>query len=481
MKPFCLTPWSRASLAAAAALLLNACAPGQDTPTPTSGVNLSHYLAVGDSYTAGVSSGGLTRNSQNYSFPNLLAQQFRGATPGATFTQPLLEEGTGSGFLDFADYTPAGPPRISRVAGTAVRGTVINPNACGGADTLRLLSRSASSDVLPQNLGVPGLLLGQVEATNLGNEASATPGGTFNPYFSRLLPAADSRTYVSAVTTAAAPATFFTFFQGLDDMMVYVRSGGACGLQLPTVNTLATQNNRTQAIAALRLNAQKVLDRPTAGGRPGIIARLPALATLPFLRQGRGLTLQTRLQATFRDTARLYIQDPFGGTTPQPITDNDYVLATALLRVGQMTPVRVGATTVMLPYGRDIRNPLRDADVLDNALEVPRINTVVNGYNSALEDLATTVYKLPIITAAGTQRTLDLDVTLFNQVANVISVAGVTYSSEPVRGNVFSLDYYTLTPRGNGLLANAFILAINKTYQANIPFVDVNTLPTVAR
>ena len=39
----------------------------------------------------------------------------------------------------------------------------------------------------------------------------------------------------------------------------------------------------------------------------------------------------------------------------------------------------------------------------------------------------------------GNQRTLDLDAALFNQVADVISVAGVTYSSEPVRGNVFSL------------------------------------------
>ena len=57
----------------------------------------------------------------------------------------------------------------------------------------------------------------------------------------------------------------------------------------------------------------------------------------------------------------------------------------------------------------------------------------------------------------------------------------MVYSSELVRGYVFSLDYYTLTPRGNALVANTFISAINKAYLANIPVVDVNSLPTTAQ
>ena len=86
---------------------------------------------------------------------------------------------------------------------------------------------------------------------------------------------------------------------------------------------------------------------------------------------------------------------------------------------------------------------------------------------------------MPIIT--GTQQTLDLDVALFDQVAGVISMGGVQYSSEPVRGNFYSLDYYILTPRSNALLANTFITAFNKAYRANLPVVDVNSLPTTAR
>ena len=68
---------------------------------------------------------------------------------------------------------------------------------------------------------------------------------------------------------------------------------------------------------------------------------------------------------------------------------------------------------------------------------------------------------------------LGLGGALFDQVAGVISVGGVQYSSEPVRGNFYSLDYYTLTPRGNALLANTFITTFNKTCRANLPMVNV--------
>ena len=468
MKNFSLNFWGQAGLAAAA-LLLNACAPGQDAPTPATSVNVSRYLAVGDSYTAGYSAGGLTRTSQEYSFPNLLARQLRGASPEATFSQPLLEAGTGTGYLDLVDFSAAGFPRARRVAGQAVRNApIINPNACGGPDTVRLFARSTSASTLPQNLGVPGLLLPQLETVGLGNEAHATPGAAFNPYFERLLPAADNRTYLQAVTDAAATATFFTYFQGLDDLLPYVRSGGQCG---PVPNsTFAKQ---------LTDNAKKVLDRLTAGGRPGIIAKLPALATLPLLRLGKAYELQARLRTSFGDTATLYVEGPFGSTVSQPIADGDYVLATTLPRIGRLVPVQVGGTTQLLPYGRNIRTPLRDADVLDKD-ELGRITGVLNTYNNYLETQAG-LYKLPVITAAGSQRTLDLDVALFDQVAGVISVGGVQYSSEPVRGNFFSLDYYSLTPRGNGLLANAFITAFNKAYRANLSVIDVNSLPTTAR
>ena len=453
----------------ATALLLNACAPGQDQPTPTTGIDVSRYVAVGDSYTAGVSNGGLTRTSQEYSYPNLLARQLSSAAANASFTQPLLEAGTGTGYLTLVDLPATDLPRVRRVAGQSVLRNVINPAACGGPDTVRLLARSSNAGTLPQNLGVPGLQLGQVGTAGLGNATNATPTGTFNAYFERLLPAADNRTYLASVTTASASASFFTYFLGLDNLMPYVRSGGDCG---PLPNTALTN--------LMRNNAKTVLDVLTANGRPGIIAKLPALTNLPLLRLGRGQALQTRLQASFGDTARIYIESPLGFGTPQVISDDDYVLATAVPSVGQRTAVVVGGTTMQLPYGRDIRNPLRDRDVLDKD-ELSRATSVLNSYNNELDRLATQVYKMPVINTTSGQSTLDTNIAFPNFVGESISIAGVVYSAEPVRGNFFSLDYYSLTPRGNALLTNAFISAINRAYRANIPAIDANSLPTVAQ
>lgn len=471
MKNFSLTPWHYAGFVAAAALLLNACAPNQDTPTPTTRVDVSRYLAVGDTYTSGFSAGGLTRASQEYAYPNLIARQLQGASNGAGFSQPLLETGTGAGYFSLVDFPADGFFRTRRVAGQAVRATVINPTACAGADTVRLLARSATASSLPQNLGIPGLRLTQIEFSGLGNENLAVPGATFNPYFERLLPAGSDQTYLQTTVSAAAASTFFTFFLGLDDLMPYVRSGGQCG---PVPNSTLTNQ--------LSQNAKKILDQLTAGGRPGIIALLPSFANLPLLRTGRGLDLEARLQRKFADDALIYIylEDPNGQGRTQHITNSDYVLATVIPSIGQLTAVTVGTTTLMLPYGRDIRNPLRDADVLDN-LEHSRVSVVASGYNNALNSLATDVYKMPVITPAKKQSTLDLDVALFNPVAGSISMAGVTYTAEPVRGNFFSLDYYSLTPRGNALLANTFISAFNKAYRANIPAIDANNLPTSAQ
>ncbi len=469
----------RAALVAVATLLLAACAPGQDSPTPTTNIDVSRYVAVGDTYTAGVSAGGLTRASQRYSFPNLLAQQLNRANEAATFSQPLLEEGPGTGYLSLLDLPASGIPRVRRVPGQSVQ-RAINPNACGGPDTVRQFIRSATAATLPQNLGLPGLQLSQIESAGLGNIANATATSTFNPYFERLLPANDNRTYLQAVTTASASATFFTYFMGLDDLMPFIKSGGECGAA-PT----------TPFVTQMKRNARKILDVLTAGGRPGIIARLPDAASLPLLRLGAGSALEAQMQARFGDNALLYIQDPINPGDVRQIGEKDYVLATALPRIGQLTPVLVGSSTLMLPYGRDARNPIVDADVLDESTEMNLLNAAINNYNNydnpstpnippGLNALAK-LYNMPVLTISTGERTLNLNDLLFNPLTSGNFNAGVLYNLTPVRGNFFSLDYYSLTPRGNAQVANSFIAAINRGYRSSIPFIDVNSLPTTAQ
>lgn len=448
---------------AAGVALLQSCAPSQDAPAPASTLDLSHYVAVGDSYTAGFSNGGLTRNSQQYAYPNLLAQSFQRVAPGATFTQPLFEQGAGTSYLTLVSYAGSGLPVLRRVPGSGVGTPYTTPTSCGLVDTVAQLTRSTTAGTLPQNLGLPGLRLSQINASGLGNQANAVPGQSFNPYFERLLPANENTTYLQAVTTAASSATFFTFFQGFDEFLPYLRSGGTCLNLLPNSTNLNT-------------NARTILDVLTANNRRGIIVQVPNLNLLPLLSLGKGLELQQRLQQANGNKDTLFILTGDGVSQPiitLPITDADFVLATAIPRIG--TPVSVNG--VSYPYGHSRLAPIANADVLDQS-EFNRINVARTTFNRFLnETLARDRYKMVSI---GGKFAFDLGEDLFSQVNSQISINGVPYTTEPVRGNFFSLDYYSLTPRGNALLANALIRAINQAYRSSIPYVSVNDLPTTA-
>ncbi len=70
------------------------------------------YLAVGGSLTAGIRNGGLYREAQLTSYPNLIARQMG----LKNFRQPLFEsaQGNGSGYLRLTTSDPV--PRFNRVA-----------------------------------------------------------------------------------------------------------------------------------------------------------------------------------------------------------------------------------------------------------------------------------------------------------------------------------------------------------------------------
>jgi hypothetical protein len=447
-------------------ITLFGCAPEQTAPTPTAGaLDLSRYVAVGDNYSAGYSDGGLTLKGQQYSIPALLEQQFaQSAGRTSTFTQPLLPEGTGTGYLQLRDIDPFGLPLTSRVTGGRItRGTFINANACGGGtDTTFLYSRATNT--LPQNLSVPFMRLSQIDLAGLGNEANLRRVDQFNPYFERLLPAGDNRTYLQAVTDASANATFFTFFMGLGDALPYVLTGGDCTSALPnsTINT----------------NAKKLLDRLTAGGRQGIICLVPSnLNSLPLI--GRGS--ETRLQSRLAPGDTVFIRT-FPANSVRPIGTNDYVLPSGLAQLGvsQMVPAGPGGSMISLRYGLDRRNPISRRDVLDQQ-EYTRVNPAITALNTELVRLADRVYKIPVVNRS------EGGLSIFDQIAinppttNGLSINGVKYTDEPVRGNFYSLDQYSLTPRGNAVMANTIIKEINRFYQASIPLLDPNTLPTTAR
>ncbi|MGB5529297.1 MAG: hypothetical protein WBQ32_04940, partial [Ignavibacteriaceae bacterium] len=58
-----------------------------------------------------------------------------------------------------------------------------------------------------------------------------------------------------------------------------------------------------------------------------------------------------------------------------------------------------------------------------------------------------------------------------------IIVNGITFTSDFITGNTYSLDGVHPTTQGYGIVANAFIETINEKYGASIPFINLATLP----
>jgi hypothetical protein len=68
---------------------------------------------------------------------------------------------------------------------------------------------------------------------------------------------------------------------------------------------------------------------------------------------------------------------------------------------------------------------------------------------------------------------------LFNDIGTADGIVenGITFTSDFISGNTYSLDGVHPTTQGYGLVANAFIRSINAKYSASIPEIEVATLP----
>ncbi|HBR52989.1 MAG TPA: G-D-S-L family lipolytic protein, partial [Flavobacteriaceae bacterium] len=88
------------------------CEPEFDTPVTDEGfyssgdADLSNYVAVGNSLTAGFADGALYITGQENSYPNIMAQQFALAGGSETFTQPLMADNLGGLLLNGTQVAP---------------------------------------------------------------------------------------------------------------------------------------------------------------------------------------------------------------------------------------------------------------------------------------------------------------------------------------------------------------------------------------
>jgi len=418
-------------------VLLSACKPSIDTVKPAKAVanlNLSRYISVGNSLTAGYADGGLYLAGQQNSYPSIIAQQMQ-QVGGGSFTQPLFstDQANGSGYLKLTGFNPNGTPVLTPVTtNLAIRGFINVP----GFGNVTLYTKY-TGDL--NNYGVPGIKLYNITYPAYGD---------LNGYFERLLPGnspTNTTTYLDFIT--AKPCTFFSNWLGNNDALSYATSGGA-GDVLTDKNTFAQLYNL-------------LIAKLTANGQKGVVATVPDVTSIPYFNTVTTGAILAGVQAAAPSVKAIYINALVSGNTyaPRPATANDlFVLTFPTSMVGQLVSTPYG----MLPYGLTPYSPIDSQYVLDEK-EVALTLDYVRSYNETIKSVA----------AAKGLAVFDAYTFLENVKMNGLVIDGIGLNSNYIAGGIFSLDGVHLTPRGYSIVANEFIGAINSKYGSSIPLANV--------
>lgn len=405
------------------AMALVSCEPKIEGPSFSNGdADFSRYVAVGNSFSAGYADGDLYRSGQLQSFPALIAEQMD-VVGGGSFIQPLMFDELGFGNRKKLDYVADCNGDVS-----------LSPTDMGGQPSSQNFANISAQGPY-NNIGVPGARV--VEMQYAGYEQ-------FNPYFARFKDD-DAATVLDHVDLI--DPTFFTLWIGINDVLGHALNGSASGTAITGQATFA---------AAYR----GVLNKLTANGAKGVVANIldvtaiPHFTTIPYNAlvideaQASQLNLVYALNPNVSFQAgpnAFVIQD---GANIRHMTENELLVLTLPL-----DDVKCNNYGSILPF--------RDEHVLTEA-EIAELKVAVDGYNASIKAL-TTEFNIGLVNAYG----------YFNKLAaNGISFDGVDFSTTFVSGGVFSLDGVHPTPRGNALIANEFIDAINKKYDANVPHVN---------
>ncbi len=490
---------------------LVSCDPEFDTPVTDEGfyssgtADLSKYVAVGNSLTAGYADGALYVTGQKNSYPNIMATQFAYAG-GGEFSQPLMNDNIGGLLL--------GGTQITQNRFVLAVGANGNPGPVRlvGTPTTDITNKLTGSF---NNMGVPGAKSFHLVAPGYGNVAGVQSGAA-NPYFVRF---ASSESATVLADAAAQNPTFFSLWIGNNDILSYATDGGAGVDQTGNFDpTTYGPNDITDPNVFAAVYSQQV-EALTAGGAKGVLVNIPEVTSIPYFTTvpTKSIPLDAataaQLNAQFAgynnqilpglaamgvispEEAAMRMINFTAGTNYPIMTDDDLTDLTTILQgapfglpaqlaglLGQLRQVKSDDLVVLVassvlgttpdpnnPQGViGVSIPLSDKYVLA-ATEQARITAASNAYNATIQALA----------GAKGLAYVDAKAALARVANGGIAYDGGVLTSQFVTGGAFSLDGVHPSPRGYAYTANLIIKAINETYDATIPTVNIGNYPTI--
>ncbi|OYQ37460.1 G-D-S-L family lipolytic protein [Flavobacterium cyanobacteriorum] len=477
--------------------------------------DFSSYVALGNSLTAGFMDGTVSRVSQQYSYPNLLAQQFA-LVGGGTFTQPSYAEDVNN--TGGISGIPGFNTRLILDAGSQ------SPEPINQPSTITLAPQATAFN----NMGVPGAKSFHLLAPGYGNPAGLqTNPLSANPYYVRHATSPNARIIDDAM---AKNPTFFTNWIGSNDVLAYATSGGLGVNQLGNTNVASYGSNDITDPTAFAGVYSATINTLTANGAKGVVATIPNVTSIPFfttvpynpltatvlgngnvangqaaIQQANVLYAQLRQILSFFGQANRISLWTLEGRNPLLIRDESLTNLSAQIRgallasglsdqqatfygqtFGQarqanandlvLLPTRAvigtapnGVPAPLNAFG--ISYPLQDEHVL-TAAEIIQVNTATTAFNNSIRAIAESK-GLAIA---------DMNAILNQLVSGLRVEDGQIYtanyfSTSRINTTLFSLDGIHPNARGYAIITNEIIKVINRHYNARLPLVSAGNFP----
>ncbi|MBK6347792.1 MAG: hypothetical protein IPF68_18000 [Bacteroidales bacterium] len=423
-------------------LVAVSCEPKLDDYTPSAGdADFTKYISLGNSLTAGYSNSALYTSGQSYSYANILAKQFQ-LVGGGDFVLPVVSN---------EDGLLAGKMKLG-ISTNCLGVASLGPIPAGGTPT------GYPAAAMPigypvNNFGVPGAKSYHLVAPGYGNpDGLLVAPPTANPYFVRFASAPNTTILADAM---AANATFFSLWIGNNDVLGYSTSGGMGDI-------ITSQEMFTGALTTLVTNL-------TSNGAKGVVANIPDVTSVPFFTTipYNGLVLTRQGQVDSLNIA--YGSGAFGINFA--LGQNAFIISDPTSPI-QMRQIKSNEFILLSLPQDSIR-----CKGWGSKKAIPGMYTLVESEVNAVKS-ATSAFNQTLKTLAETNDLAFVDVNAFltNSKTGLV-YDGIKFSLSYVTGGIFSLDGVHLTPRGNAIVANNFIEAINLKYNAGIPTVNVGDYP----
>ncbi len=267
--------------------------------TPSKGsADFTKFVAVGNSFVAGMQASSLYNESQANSMPKIMAKQFESVGGSTTFNQPDINSVNGFNPINsvtsiglilgrlflFDPDGPAGPrtagPAAAKTPATSVTcpSPVSTPAAPVPFNTSDLPSAFTGNKAALNNFGVP-LILTVQSMTPAAGGPNSTLNPAFTPFYQRFASNPSATGAPGSGSTIigdarAAAGTFYLIWLGFDDVLLYAATGadGASTGTYPMTSLSDFNTYYGGAIATLM----------TGTTFKGVVGNIPDFATLPY-------------------------------------------------------------------------------------------------------------------------------------------------------------------------------------------------------